>query len=450
MDGNVALKAGIAVADITPDLGVELGGYPYFERANTGVHDPLVASALFLADGTGGEVLILATDLFWITRKQADEIRAAIADRGNLSVERIFITCSHTHSAPWMSSIFEAFPGQPDFTTHVDDAYLALVRDQLVDVGLRAMENLFPAAVGHAVVTCGHDSGVGGNRRHPDGGAVDADVPVLTITDADGGLRAIWTKYALHPTVLHGDNALVSADFPGAIREAVAAAFPEAVFLYSMGTAGDQSPRYYRQGQTFDEASRLGGILGRAVIDAVEAAQPIDVPRISSKMTPVDLVTKTYRPIEELEAIVAERRHRLSDLVAVDAPYTERQSANLWLLGAECDYHNAIQESDGRLAARYARTNPIEVGALLIGETAWVFLPGEVFCDFGLSIKCGSPFAQTHVVTLTNGDLPGYCVTAESLIEGGYEPGNSILDAPSGSILVSTALNLLTQLHQER
>ena len=72
-------KAGVAVADITPPLGVELGGYPYFERGNTGAHDPLVASVLCLEEA-GKRLILIATDLFWITRGQADSIRKGVAE----------------------------------------------------------------------------------------------------------------------------------------------------------------------------------------------------------------------------------------------------------------------------------------------------------------------------------------------------------------------------------
>jgi hypothetical protein len=52
------------------------------------------------------------------------------------------------------------------------------------------------------------------------------------------------------------------------------------------------------------------------------------------------------------------------------------------------------------------------------------------------------------VVTLANGQLPGYCVTQDALDEGGYEPGNSILAAASGHVMASAAVDLLTMLHQ--
>ncbi|NHB85101.1 hypothetical protein G7085_12050 [Tessaracoccus sp. HDW20] len=49
-------------------------------------------------------------------------------------------------------------------------------------------------------------------------------------------------------------------------------------------------------------------------------------------------------------------------------------------------------------------------------------------------------------MTLTNGHLPGYCVTQAALEEGGYEPGNSILAPASGRAIVDAAVDLLNRL----
>ncbi|MDR0416730.1 MAG: hypothetical protein LBH76_05340, partial [Propionibacteriaceae bacterium] len=258
------VTAGVKQRDISPAPGVELGGYPYFARANTGIHDPLMAAALYLDDGSGGRVVIVAADLFWITRRQADRIRAGVAERTGLSADEVLITCSHTHSAPWMSVIFEAGPDQPPFETRIDDGYIEQVSTSLIGLAVDAVGDTFEAVVGHGRVQCGAEAGVGGNRRDPEHGPVDADLPVLAVHDRTGRLRAVWTRYGLHPTILHGENTLVSADFPGAIRRTVNARHPQAVLLYSMGTAGDQSPRYFRRGQTFDEVERFGAVLGEA------------------------------------------------------------------------------------------------------------------------------------------------------------------------------------------
>lgn len=446
------MRAGISSGDLSPWVGVDLGGYPHGNRLNTGVHDALHGGALYLDDERGGSVMLIVTDLFWITRAQADEVRSRVAQRVGLPTDRIVVTCSHSHSAPWMNVVSEALPGEDPFVHDITPEYIEHVVEICAALAAEAFASTFEATAGHGLVTCGAESGVGGNRRDPEQGPVDTDVPVLVVKDGAGAIRAIWTKYACHPTILHADNTLVSADFPGAMRRVVAQAHPDAVFLYSMGTAGDQSPRYFRTGQTFDEVERFGGTLGRAVVDAVAGAEwPADQ-RVGVATRTVGLPVKSY----PAPAVVAERiatlKAREADLIAAGAPYVERQTANLWLLGAECDHANALKYAAGTLMSRYEGSAPFSVTGLVVGDTAWAFLPGEIFIDFGLDIKARSPWQRTHVITLSNGDLPGYCVTREALAEGGYEPGNSILDPASGDVLSDAAVDLLTTIRkaQER
>ena len=52
------LKAGVKIADITPEKGVQLGGYPHCPRPNEGVHDHPMASCFYLDDGTTRTALI--------------------------------------------------------------------------------------------------------------------------------------------------------------------------------------------------------------------------------------------------------------------------------------------------------------------------------------------------------------------------------------------------------
>lgn len=441
------LEAGVALRDINPKKGVQLGGYPYFDRANTGVHDPLVAAALFLRTDEA-EVLLIATDLFKVQRGQGDYVRQHIAKATGIQPEHILLTGSHTHSAPWTDVVFKGYPGRP-FETKVSKEYLDYACNQCVEAGIEAMQDVFSAELGLGLTSCGAAQGIGGNRQDPVNGPHDADVPVLVVRDEHGTIRAVWTKYALHPTILHGDNTLVSADFPGVMRTTVAEAFPDAIFLYSMGTAGDQSPRYFRAGQTFEEVERFGQTLGKAVLRAVEGAQWLAEPRLAVAHQAVELVLKTYPDPEELAKRTAILKQRHADLVASGAPYPEVQTADVWVLGAECNYQNALDERSGKLQERYKAGAPYEVFALTINDTGWAFLPGEVFSDFGLKIKENSPLTHTHVVTMTNGHLPGYCVTKEALDEGGYESGNSILDPATGEVFVDTAVSLLTTIKED-
>ena len=73
-----ALIAGAATADITPDDAQFLFGYPHVRRYSTGVHDPLLSSALFLSDGKTS-LLWVANDVIYVSRQTARRVRGRIA-----------------------------------------------------------------------------------------------------------------------------------------------------------------------------------------------------------------------------------------------------------------------------------------------------------------------------------------------------------------------------------
>ena len=94
-----ALIAGAATADITPDDSQFLFGYPHVRRYSTGVHDPLLSSALFLSDGKT-PLLLVANDVIYVSRKTARRVRDRIAKETGIPAANMMITATHTHSGP--------------------------------------------------------------------------------------------------------------------------------------------------------------------------------------------------------------------------------------------------------------------------------------------------------------------------------------------------------------
>jgi hypothetical protein len=90
---------------------------------------------------------------------------------------------------------------------------------------------------------------------------------------------------------------------------------------------------------------------------------------------------------------------------------------------------------------------PVEVSALVVGDSAFVGLPGEIFVELGLEIKARSPFGYTFVVELCN-DAIGYVPTCKAYDEGGYESTSSPLAPGTGEQMVEAALALLGDLAQ--
>jgi exopolysaccharide biosynthesis predicted pyruvyltransferase EpsI len=63
------LKAGISIVDISPKQGIRLAGYPHYDRANTGIHDSLYASCMYLDNGKN-KIAIVAMDILKYPKKQ--------------------------------------------------------------------------------------------------------------------------------------------------------------------------------------------------------------------------------------------------------------------------------------------------------------------------------------------------------------------------------------------
>jgi hypothetical protein len=62
----------------------------------------------------------------------------------------------------------------------------------------------------------------------------------------------------------------------------------------------------------------------------------------------------------------------------------------------------------------------VRIGALRLGEAAFVFLAGEPFVEIGLAIRRASPWPFTVVVGYAD-DYIGYIPTDEAFQNGGYE-----------------------------
>lgn len=439
----MTLHAGAASRDISPRNPMALFGYPHVERVSTGVHDPLLASALFL-EKAGSQVLLAALDLLFLSPPVARSIRRRVAHALAIPESGVFISCTHTHSGP----VTAALVGWGnDRTIPAPDAdYLAWVADRVVDAAQEAACKAVPAALAWCSAVA---AGVGGNRLAADG-LTDAECGVLAVRSrADDALLAALLIYGMHPTVLHEDSTLISSDFPHYARVQVREAFGAGVtVLYHTAPCGNQSPRYYVNGQTFAEAERLGRMLGKNVVAAVLGIPETDwsaAPCLRTVLEPVELPRRRLRPLAEARALLAEYQQEYARLKAGNAPRPEVRTAECAVFGAEGTVALAEAEARGdidRLLAEYA---PLELQALRIGEITVAGLPGECFVEYALAIK-RSAGSRVFVVSLVNGELQGYIVTPEALAAGGYEATNAIFEPAAGAVMVKTVLSLVARL----
>jgi hypothetical protein len=433
------LKAGTSIVDISPEKRVELAGYPHFPRYNTGIHDPLYASCLFLDNGKE-KIVVIAMDLLFFSRKYVKKIRNRIQKETPIPGGNIFISVSHTHSGPWAAGRLdmEALEKGQD----VDKEYVEDLKRKIVRLVIDAFSNAFEASIGSGFVICGKEKGIGGNRRNPEGPA-DPKLWTVAVKDKNNALKAVMTKYALHPTVIHEDSNLVTADYPGYMRKFLKQKEPGMNLLFLQGTSGDQSTRYFRQRQDFDEAKRIGDIIGQCAysgIKGLDFEEEIDIKVVSEE---IDLPLKKLPLEEEAKNVAQKTKAEWERLKKEGAPYIEIQNANLKNLGAENTLGYIRLKNKGIPISLEEDELPAEVQVLAIGDTRIVGIPGEIFVEFGLDIQKRSPYKKTIVVELVNGCLPGYVCTKDAIREGGYEAGASMLSEEAGEVLMETALKLL-------
>lgn len=429
--------------DITPPQGLELGGYPHYPRHNTGAHDPLYATCMYL-ENNGVEIAMVTLDLLFFSKKHVTAVRKMVTERTGIPSEQVMISCSHTHSGPWASGTLdieslEAGKQQPH-------EYVQELVEKIVDIIAQAKVDAFEAAFGSGVALCGAESGVGGNRRIP-GGPHDPNVSVLAVRDTSGKIRGMMVNYTLHPTFIHEWSTVCTADYPCYLKLQVEELEPGVIVGFAQGTSGNQSSRYYRQGESYDEAERVGRILGKAAHSTLAGMKWDEDPDIRVATSCLELELRNFGTEEELVAQVAHDEAIYKDLYARYGKSTKReeyylwQNANLKLLGSEDQLGYIRMMKRGMKIELLEDEAPAEVQVIRIGGTCVIGVPGEIFVEFGLYMKAMAGFGTVVINELSNGCLPGYLYTPESLVTGGYETDTSMLAESFGKHLVQCVLD---------
>ena len=221
-----ALRAGVAVVDLTPSRPVPLGGYSARQgRPLDGVHDPVLAKALWLEAGDV-RLCLVTTDLIGTSLGIRDAVRPADA--------QVIVAASHTHS-----SLGGLAPGFWQIALGPHDPAL---RDELVGKLKKAVELARAAAQpARLVFARGEAPEFVRNRRAPSG-PVDPELGVMAVLDPLDRPLAVVATFAAHGTVLSDKGRMVSGDWPGAFQRALEARAGCPV-LYLNGAEGDLAPR---------------------------------------------------------------------------------------------------------------------------------------------------------------------------------------------------------------
>ena len=138
-------------------------------------------------------------------------------------------------------------------------------------------------------------------------------------------------------------------------------------------------------------------------------------------------------------------------LAAPPGTYTDYDSGPFsWVVGQTLPHQlSDVYAAECQRLAQMPMDHTASVQALRLGDASIVALPGEIFVEFGLTIKEQSPATPQFVVSLANGYI-GYVCTDKALTDhGGYETWagySSLGDVGTGPAMQDCALELLGRL----
>lgn len=396
-------RAGVARVNITPEKPIYLTGYASRNRPSEGKTQDLWAKALAVQDGRGGRVVIVITDIIGLPRAISDVIAARVMKEHRLERSQLVLNSSHTHTGPLIRSNLEImFTLKPEESVVVRE-YADRLTDQLVDLVGRALRDLVPVNL-----SLGNGKGAFAiNRREPTpkgvriglnpSGPSDHDVPVLSVSRADGKLLAVLFGYACHNTTLGGDIYQITGDYAGYAQEAIEKANPGSTAMFVMLCGADQNPN--PRGK-LELAQQHGTSL------AVEVKRVMD-----GKMTPVGGRIRSAFRIVELP-FAHHSREKFEALLKDTNPIKVRHAQAM-----------LKTYDDGRPIRKY----PYPVQAVAFGKDLTLLaLGGEVVVDYVLRVK-KEYGANGLIAAGYSNDVMSYIPSLRVLKEGGYEAVDSMV-----------------------
>jgi neutral ceramidase len=421
------LKAGAAAEVLTADDAMVIGGGIGPGKAH-GQEGELRASALVIEDAHGAKVALVACDVLMVERDVLDRAAKRIEQATGIPFDHILINATHTHHAPTTATI-HGYTREEGFTHQLEDKIALAVTT--------ANRRLAPAT---ASFRLGEESSVGKNSRLllADGtiywtgsfedavrptGPFDPELPVLAFRRDDGNLEAVLFNHSTHTIGTHTPG-VRSPSFYGLAAQSLEKEKGGTVLFFE-GASGST----HNIGVPTKEATNRV----RAAVDrALELAQPLAIDRVRGLRKEIALKVRHFDEAADEKAVTDYCSKRIKDVAAAQKT-----------IGIFRDMRRQVAPRQGQELKTW-------VQAILIGDVAFVGVPGEFFTVLGQEIKRRSPYRYTYVFELAN-DYVGYIPDEKGYDRGGYQTWtglHSYLARGSGEAIVATAVELLDRLRK--
>jgi len=391
-----AFSVGYAQVNINPKLGIGISGY-YIPRFVKGYLDDLQASCLALSV-SGNTVLLISVDHLGLQKADTVRYRQQIAAATGVPFENLFISATHSHTAPLADTDFFNYGEEADIF-----AYNKYLGERLVDAAVLAVQDLKPGRMGYCVghapdriayirrykmkdgttMTCPPIDDP--NIDHPIG-TLDQRVNVLRF-DREDGDTIVLVNYGVHCDTIGGE--LVSADFPAWMRSTLGKALDGVKCMFFPGAEGDVGSTNVHPGGgdmndteiSFDNEMKSPGMarfVGRAlagtVLQVYDKVTYVDVDTLTALHRVAKVPSNMPKPEElplahEYKALHEAGRDDEIPFEAMELTTVVAEAIRMCKLEHGPEYYE------------------LDLTGIQVGPVAFVGLPGEPFTDIGVGIK---------------------------------------------------------------
>jgi hypothetical protein len=388
--GDSHFMAGFAKSDITPsarqiaDGEIHLGGF-FPIRAASHVRAPISTRAMVISNASGdASIAYVSLDAPGLNAETLSGIRKAASELTGISIDRIFVSATHTHFGPDLQGLWGGVSGS--------------YREWAIRTTAEAIESAFRAQR-LAILRAGKSEVAASNRR----GATFTD-HTLTVLDAvavdDGTRLGTLVNFASHP-VIEPERDGISPDFVGPMLDELQTQMG-GIAVFVNGAVGDALPlRPNKIAPVTDIERRRQQSIQYSLSASKQAIQAI---RTAKPIGGQDIALSSDRFLHVVSNPLLLAAHEVGKL-----PYTLFSENGHWMI-------------------------EVEVASIRIGANfGAVSVPGEATTRVGIAIRKNIPTRHRMLLGLTQGTL-GYFI-GENEWSSGYEETWSI-DSAVGSAIV--------------
>jgi len=428
------LEISYVIRDITPPVGIRLGGYGHrFNKRSTHIVSPLYLRLLELIDPYGESFVLLQMDLLGIYLEDSQKIKKILSSKLSVKEDNIMITTTHTHSSP--ETIIPMWRKTFPYTDEEKDFFNRWWRRVYIEIENAAEKiNIYRERIRRTFVARGSLDQLCYNRAFIDG-EIDPDLTILGVESEKD--KILIVNYTCHPVTNTGLG--ISSDYPGELYYYMRRYGYETIFL--TGAAGDIDPlskglRYMRY---------MGEMLGQKTLSISSAhAKDIKIDEIKIRTYSMELsIRKPEKDVKELLKYYYTMLSNYDTKTLTEDLYYDPTWIDLLYIDEEID-----------IAERFGDKIKTIIQVASLGDMIILAVPGEMLVETGLVLKRYSEknnYVTTMISAYTN-DYVGYIPIERSFRENKYEARLakwSILGPDAEKIFLEKYMNIIKELRHE-